>query len=278
MEDLTRQQIILLTLFTTFVTSIATGIVTVSLVDQAPTGVTSVIEHVINHTVADAVDAGSTVSAGQNSASVSQAVDALDPTENATSIAQKSLVKIVLVSSSSGSSSADSALGIILSKTGLIATDKSNVAMFGDYVAVLPNGQRVPVDILQSQNDGDIVFLLMQNAANLKLTPAILVDDTGSDAPKLGQSVLALSGTDSVSVNPGIIKKIKSDASSTVLAYVTSIDPSETLVGSPLFDLSGKFIGIKTFSFEGNGSDAYYPLSLLKSAIPVFGQVPVSAK
>ena len=38
MEHLNKQQLILLTLLISFVTSIATGIVTVSLMDQAPQG------------------------------------------------------------------------------------------------------------------------------------------------------------------------------------------------------------------------------------------------
>ena len=53
MEHLTKQQIILLALLVSFVTSIATGIVTVSLINQAPAGTTNTVERIIEDLVVD---------------------------------------------------------------------------------------------------------------------------------------------------------------------------------------------------------------------------------
>ena len=50
-EELNKTQIILLTLLISFITSIATGIVTVSLMNQAPKVVTDTVHKVIEKTV-----------------------------------------------------------------------------------------------------------------------------------------------------------------------------------------------------------------------------------
>lgn len=59
-EELNKTQIILLTLLVSFVTSIATGIVTVTLLDQAPPAVTQTIHKVVEKTVETVVPAKTT--------------------------------------------------------------------------------------------------------------------------------------------------------------------------------------------------------------------------
>src|SRR5947209_4146436 len=66
-EKLTKSQIILLGLLCSFVTSIATGIVTVSLMDQAPPAIAQSVSRVIERTIETVA---STTSKGQPAAAV----------------------------------------------------------------------------------------------------------------------------------------------------------------------------------------------------------------
>ncbi|MEK7602144.1 MAG: hypothetical protein AAB472_01525 [Patescibacteria group bacterium] len=51
LEDLNKSQLLLLTVLVNFVTSIAVGVLTVSLLDQAPPTVTQTVNRIVDHTV-----------------------------------------------------------------------------------------------------------------------------------------------------------------------------------------------------------------------------------
>ena len=61
-EHLSKSQIVLLTLLVSFVTSIATGIVTVSLMDQAPPAIAQTVNRIVERTVEKAVPLGQAAS------------------------------------------------------------------------------------------------------------------------------------------------------------------------------------------------------------------------
>ncbi len=257
MEHLTKQQIVLLTLLVSFVTSIATGIVTVSLVEQAPKSVPQTINRIVEKTIERVVSDSMTSS--QGTATVANTVGPIADVVNGI---RKSLVTI---RPKGGTIDANLGIGIIVSNDGVIVTDKSfttnNVGDPRDLVAILPDGVELPLQVIQTQINGDIVFMAMTGLAGNK---SHLTLPKFSDSIKLGQTVMSLSGLKLDDLSQGIIEKISDND------IRTSIILSDSTIGGPLFNLAGDFIGIKTKSFSANG--AFYPLSVLRSSIPVLSR------
>ena len=255
MEHLSKQQLILLALLVSFVTSLSTGIVTVSLMDQAPQGVTRTVSQVIERTIQAAVP--------QNAA-VGFATSTFDQTADAVSHVAESIVEL-----EGKNSSAVTGFGLVVSRTGVIVADKSSIAGLDDYVAVLPNGAHIPVAVVQMQASGDIVFL----APNPATTTVSFDPIAFGGMPKLGATVLSLAGTSTQILGQGIVTEtVPSDphsAGNDQGRISTTISQSDVMLGSPLFGGDGAVVGIATNSLSKNGPASFYPAGQLQAVIPI---------
>ena len=255
MNDLSKQQLILLALLVSFVTSMATGIVTVALMDQAPQGVTRTINQIVERTIQQVVPQDAAVG------TISISVD--DQVAKAAAAVAPSVVKI-----RSASSEAVAGIGIVVSKSGVVMTDKSVIAQVPDYAVVLSDGRAVQMTVVQSQTNGDIVFL----APPSSLPPGIAFTPIQfASSYKLGQAVFSLAGTSTAVLGQGVIDELSKTATTTgVMSSIgTSIAVSKTFVGSPLFDVEGKVIGMRTGSLPAAGAASFYPVAPLAGVIPV---------
>jgi S1-C subfamily serine protease len=216
LEHLNTTQIILLTLLVSFVTSIATGIVTVTLLDQAPPGVTYTISKVVERTVEKVVPTKN------QGASVVKTV--IIKEDNLISKAveknKRSLVEISLAIKSTdikgegtvdekkigeGKTQKDNkfvSTGFIASSDGLIITDSALVTNNGEYKAKIYNGDLLDVKVLSQDEDKGIAILkIISNASSTEKStkeaqtfpPVVFAD---SDGVKLGQTIVLLSGMD----------------------------------------------------------------------------------
>ncbi len=215
MEHLTKQQIVLLTLLVSFVTSLSTGIVTVSLMDQAPAGVTRTINQVIEKTIQQAAPQSASVGL------VSISVD--DQIASATAKVASSTVQIKPTNSD-----VVIGLGIIISKTGFIITDKSIINSNQSYVAVMADGTSMPLLFTPSTTT---IQTLQINGATI---PANI-----SGTYSLGQKVFSLTGTSTQALGEGLITKMNVTSNDFI---TTSISGANS--GAPLFDVQGNVIGI----------------------------------
>lgn len=264
MEDLTKQQIILLTLFVSFVTSIATGIVTVSLMGQAPSGVIQTINKVIERTVEKAVPSATTTTVVKETVVVSTddlVVKAIDQNVKTT--------LRIFRTNSDPTTGTDSmvfvSLGMVLSEDGIIATDRSLVSESGKYFTTLADGKLHNLSILRSVEDEQIALLRvnLEEKDNIKFHKAIIA--TSSDL-KLGQTVIYIGGESKNTVSTGIISglgtKDDSNATSTnsiVTSIETNISSAGLISGATLVNLSGEVVGLRVNFMNSSRTDLFVP-------------------
>jgi hypothetical protein len=249
MEHLNKQQLILLALLISFVTSLATGIVTVSLMDQAPISVARTITQVIEKTVAS-VPAGAT-----STAAVSIAVS--DQVADATDRVIPSLVRL-----RDGDNGPVTGLGLIVSTTGTVMADKNVMDKLNIPQAVFGNNTSVPVTIVRFQMGGDIAFLAPQRSISIALRPV-----TFGDVPRLGATVWSLTGTSTYALSQGIVTRAETGPNNIATMIRTSIPARDLLPGAPLFDAQGVVVGVAT-SDSSDTMASFYPVSLVKDGVP----------
>ena len=262
MEHLSKQQIVLLTLLVSFVTALATGVVTVSLMNQAPESVGQTISRVIEKTIE---------AAAPQSASVGSLPVFEDQIANAVEKVASSTVQI-----KSKDNGDIVGMGLIVSKEGVIVTDKSVVAQAREYLAVFHNGKQVPITIIQSQINGDIVFLAPfppDTSLNKLITPIVF-----SIIPKLGQTILSISGTSTPVLDQGIVTEITYEDKIVDPSTISNIPPaivhssipvSKIMPGSPIFTVNGEVVGINLSSINSGNEMNFYSMNSLKDVIPV---------
>ena len=280
MEKLTKQQIVLVTLLVSFVTSIATGIVTVALMDQAPAGVTQTINRIVERTIEKVV----TPPDSSNSAAVitretvvvkedDKIVESVDKNKN-------SIVRIYADNSFSGevAKSTFIGLGTIVSKDGLIVTGDVFADTRGIYLVTVDNNKFYSVSVLPKKENNQFYFMkiVQDKKSPVSFTPVSFSD---SNSLKLGQTVIAWGGQIQNSVSTGIVSSLvnadnttqTNNASTTaevknIIAINTNINLADSLSGGPLLNLYGEVVGIRVSS---SISDKYnfLPSNMLKNEV-----------
>lgn len=303
MEGLNKTQLILLALLVSFVTSIATGIVTVTLMDQAPAGVTQTINRIVERTVEKVVPSSTNTSKTVIIKNEDFIVEAVKKNSG-------SMVKInVFAQNEKGETTKGEYLGIgfAVSSDGLIALDSNIVSDETSYAIVLPDGKILKANTAMQDEKNGIALIKAIPATDkevVKLSPVELSDLSGDNSLKLGQTVIALGGKDGGDVYSGIISGFRESSSleEALLSYMTK--PIDSLLavtdplsqtgaignavengtenvkkvnfiktgislgkessGSPLIDLNGKVIGM---NLVREGVTVAFPSSSIKEAI-----------
>jgi len=257
MNDLNAQQIVLLTLLVSFVTSIATGITTVSLLEQAPAPFTQTINRVVEKTIETIIpqpNENSNVVKTPIKETITVIVKDEDLAIDAVSKNSKSLARIY---QKVGATEVFIGLGIVFDNQGRLVTDASVIQKSGKYTAVYSSGKyNLSVDYRELNDPYAILKISDGQNAPFDFSAARFSD---SQNIKLAQSVISLSGINTNTVATGIVTNLITDSGALKEAQVksdaqpvqqlklieTSVDKTNILIGSFILNLNGEIIGAR---------------------------------
>ncbi len=260
MEELTKQQIVLLVLLVSFVTSIATGIVTVSLMNQAPVGVTQTINRVVERTIEKVTAPSST------STEIIKETIVVDQGDQVVKAIQKNANSLVRIyKPTEGGTIAFVAIGTVISDDGIIATDNNVIHENVKYFITTDDSKLHDLQILRSQDSESVALLKMKPEENSVTFAKV---DFNTNDLQLGQSVAYIGGDTKNAVATGIVSSINTkEASSTkIISSIETTIPSKNFIsGALLLNLSGELVGVKI----GDSSN-FVPSLIIKNIMDLY--------
>lgn len=259
MEELSKSQIILLTLLVSFVTSIATGIVTVSLMDQAPPVVAQTVNRIIERTVEKVVPSP----AGEKAVVTTEKTIIVKEYDLIVQAVEKITPSLVRVYANSEKDPTFLGLGIVVDADGSIAVD--NVAL-GDlrHVALtFFDGTSLKADVSTNDESTGFAFLISATTTAdgkiVRFTPVTI----GIGNPVLGQTVVVLSGKNIPRITDGIVTALIPHTEGKDFVIDTNVPPDFIMGGSPLISTEGVLLGINTSLSRASSQNGFIPASVL---------------
>lgn len=259
-EKLTKSQIVLLTLLISFVTSIATGIVTVSLMQQAPPAVAETVNRVIENTI----ETVATSTKNQPAAAVITTQQKTVIVNEADLIAQavkQATPSVVAIYGADSAQPQFLGLGVVTDASGTVAADISALGDRADATIELASGAKVRSLVTSRNTSSGLLYLTPASStpATVTWTPATL---SLSD-PQLGEVVVAISGENNVQIAQGIVTELSPAEKSAGIPETieTDIDSSSIQFGSVIIDTNGSVVGVSTGVSRASSPSGFVPAS-----------------
>jgi hypothetical protein len=242
MDHLNKHQVVLLTLLVSFVTSIATGITTVSLLDQAPASVTQTINRVVERTIEKVVTGEVPPAPVLPPKEVTVVVSEEKFITNSVARVSESIVRI--------KNKKDGALlgmGIIIDDKGTIVGDGSIMLLSKEFQALYKNNL-YDLDLLNKEKRYPVaLFQVSSSSFPVSLGSPIVFEEAIN--VKSGQSIVSISGQErdviSVGIVSSIIEALNQLGINEVKSFDTSINLDGLLSGTPVANLEGEVIALK---------------------------------
>lgn len=230
-EELTKSQLLLLTILVTFVTSIATGILTVSLLDQAPPVVTQTVNRIVERTIKTVAPA--------LPATVIKTVAPAPPSNEdmvTSALSAQSLRTVLIYKTKQSTTTPAVAVGTYLPDVRAVVTATTK-NLPQEAVIEFSNGQTKSVTLTR-KNESLSIYGFSDKAKLPKMKKLMFIP---SKNLKLGETVLAIRGDGSATT--GIVSQVTTNGVYTTLPAVSG--------GVGAVDISGDFIGIASGNSVG---------------------------
>ncbi len=265
MEDLTKSQVVLLCLFVSFVSSMATGIVTVTLMQQSPEPVTQSITSVVERTIERIAPASPTIIERQGNTVVVKDEDLM------VSAIEKNMRSVVSFRTIGADGETYLAgIGVIVSEDGLVVTDKQNTV--GTLTTTI-EGVRYTFDLIPSSDEKNPLALgkltpIGGATGAQTFAPATL----GGEALKIGQTAIVIGGREGKTITPGLVSSldVRSEGEGSGQA-LTSFTVSQRLVaslgnGAPVVLLDGTVAGFLSIN-DAVGTQVGIPAAFARGLV-----------
>lgn len=273
MNNLNFHQVILLCILVAFITSIATGITVVSLMQQGTGPVTQTINRVVERTVervveVDPTEKKTTVQKTPEKEIVTVVVNSEELSIEAVEKNAKSIVRIYTdEGTTNGEVRNFRGLGIVVDEEGTIITDATVIDPYQQtrfrYFAE-KDGIFFRVDVVEDVSQTLAKVVPAQESDLPDFTPAVFGD---SKTLQLAQSVISISGQKSDVVSSGIIAELqKDDSGENLLSIVSSINEAQIVPGAILVNLQGNIIGMYA-AWHASQKDTFKPAQQIKALI-----------
>lgn len=262
MEDLNKHQLILIVLLVTFVTSIATGIITFTLLQEAPIEVTQTINRVVEKTIERVVPVE-----GQPEKIVTTVViNEEDRVLESIAKNEKSIVRLKTIGADG--SEIVAGLGLVISADGIILADLRSYNAASNFAINFFDGKSYAVSKTFVDNENGLIFMKISVPQNenpkYTLYPTVFGD---SNDLKIGQTLVAISGRDSNAASIGrVFQLILEEDKKTVKSVISDIKVSKSHPGSPILNLAGEIVGLEAPLADSDTEHTYIPINIAKSA------------
>lgn len=277
MEHLTKAQIVLLTLFVSFVASMATGIVVVTLMEQASDPVNQTITNVVERTI-EKITPTFIDKPGQQ-------IIIKDEDLVVSAVEKNSKSTISLRYTNTEGEKVAVGVGTIVSASGLIITDQKNFN--NGILSASIGGLGYTVEVVENSKVGSLTLGRLIPVAMASSTTAFISVTFGNPGIiKVGQTALILGGRDAKTVAIGIVTSLDTR---TVVDKETKVETvildgivlSQRLAGvsngAPIITLDGKVVGFVSLD-ETIGSQKGVPVTEAMGLIELANKPAVAKK